>query len=63
MTQENGGPTAEEKGKGKAVDGEPSNGKKQDEVKRDKDGKLIDGKKDGELGLPEGTLVWSRRAR
>ena len=54
MARENGAPTAEEKGKGKAVERPVDGEKKPQEVKKDKDGKPI---KDGDakdLDLPEG---------
>ena len=55
MARGNGQPTAAEKGKGKAVEDDASaKDKKPDEQKKDKNGKLVDGKKDGEHGLPEG---------
>ena len=45
MAKENGAPTAAEKGKGKAEDGAIKDGKKPEEVKKDKDGKpLVNGK-------------------
>lgn len=50
MAKENGQPTAEEKGKGKAVDKTVDTEKKPEEVKKDKDGKpIVNGKK----GEPE----------
>ena len=50
MAKENGAPTAAEKGKGKMEDEKPSkNLKKQDDTKKDKDGKPIaNGKSDEE---------------
>ena len=50
MAKENGAPTAAEKGKGKMEDEKPSKSpKKQDDVKKDKDGKPIaNGKPDEE---------------
>jgi 26S proteasome regulatory subunit N1 len=50
MAKENGEPTAAEKGKGKAGDEKPSeDGKKMEEIKKDKDGKpIINGKKGDE---------------
>ncbi len=50
MAKENGEPTAAEKGKGKAADEKPSeDGKKMEEIKKDKDGKpIINGKKGDE---------------
>ena len=64
MVQENGRPTAEEKGKGKAAPNDAPNGdKKSEELRKGKDGKPIDGKKDGEPGLPEGMVLrYKRRA-
>ena len=56
MAQQKDGPTAEEKGKGKAVDNDVKNGdKSQEDPKKGKDGKLVNEKKDGEPELPEGT--------
>ena len=50
MAQENGAPSAEEKGKGKAEEEKLHNGKKPDEVKKDKDGKpVVNGTKGDEL--------------
>ena len=46
MAQENGAPSAAEKGKGKAGEAKPD--KKEDEIKFDKDGKLIPNGKKGE---------------
>ena len=57
MAKENGArpPTAEEKGKGKAVDKTTNGEKKQDEVKKDKDGKPIqNGVNAKDVELPEG---------
>lgn len=50
MAKESGKPSAEEKGKGKAVDDKVINGeKKTEEVKKDKDGKpIVNGKKNEE---------------
>ena len=49
MTKQNGEPTAAEKGKGKMVDNEAPDGKKQEDGNKDKDGKLIiNGKKKDE---------------
>ena len=58
MAKENGAPTAEEKGKGKAVEKPTVDGeKKSQEVKKDKDGKPIkDGKDAKDLELAEGPL-------
>ena len=55
MAKETGAPTAEEKGKGKAVD-KPVDGEKKDkDVKKDKDGKPIkDGVNAKDMELPEG---------
>ena len=48
MAQDGEQPKPVDKGKGKAVDGEPS---KAEEVKKDKDGKpLVNGKEDGVIG-------------
>ena len=64
MAQQKDGPTAEEKGKGKAVNNDTKNGEKsQDETKKGKDGKPVDGKKDGEVELPEGTKRSAEKAR
>ena len=46
MAQENGAPSEAEKGKGKAGEAKPD--KKEDEIKFDKDGKLIPNRKKGE---------------
>lgn len=47
MAQDGEPPKSLDKGKGKAVDGEPS---KAEEVKKDKDGKpLVNGKKEDEI--------------
>lgn len=55
MAKENGAPTAEEKGKGKAVDKSVDGDKKPQDVKKDKDGKPIkDGKDTKDLELPDG---------
>ncbi|CAF9913785.1 proteasome regulatory particle base subunit [Imshaugia aleurites] len=55
MAKENGAPTAAEKGKGKMEDGKPSDSpEKQDETKKDKDGKAIANGKPGDEPL-EGT--------
>ena len=55
MAKENGAPTAEEKGKGKAVEKPVDGEKKPQEVKKDKDGKPIKDGKDGkDLELAEG---------
>lgn len=57
MAKENGArpPTAEEKGKGKAVDKAVNGDKKQEEVKKDKDGKPIqNGENAKDSELPEG---------
>lgn len=49
MANENGEPTAAEKGKGKMVEKDAPDGKKSDEVIKDKDGKpLVNGKKGDE---------------
>ncbi|KAL8780332.1 MAG: hypothetical protein Q9203_000784 [Teloschistes exilis] len=49
MANENGEPTAAEKGKGKMVEKDAPDGKKSDEVMKDKDGKpLVNGKKGDE---------------
>ncbi|KAL8657574.1 MAG: hypothetical protein Q9226_001784 [Calogaya cf. arnoldii] len=49
MTKQNGEPTAAEKGKGKMVDNEAPDGKKQEDGNKDKDGKpIINGKKGDE---------------
>ncbi|KAL9597658.1 MAG: hypothetical protein Q9219_004985 [cf. Caloplaca sp. 3 TL-2023] len=49
MTKENGEPTAAEKGKGKMVEKETPDGKKSEEMNKDKDRKpLVNGKKDDE---------------
>jgi len=57
MPKENGAPMKEEKGKGKAKasDEKPVNGEKkaQEEVKKDKDGKPVDGKKGEEAAEEE----------
>ena len=46
MAKEKGGPTASEKGKGKAVDEKVVDGKKPEEAKKDKDGiPIVNGKK------------------
>lgn len=46
MTKQKGEPTAAEKGKGKMVDNETPEGKKQDGGNKDKDGKpTVNGKK------------------
>lgn len=46
MTKQNGEPTAAEKGKGKMVDNETPEGKKQDSGNKVKDGKpTVNGKK------------------
>ena len=60
MAQENGAPSAAEKGKGKAEEGKPKDGqKKQEEVKQDKDGKPVaNGAKGDEP--EEGTLAQLR---
>ena len=56
MAKENGAPTAAEKGKGKMEDDKPSDGpQKQDDTKKDKDGKPIANGKPGEEPL-EGML-------
>ena len=58
MAKENGAPTAEEKGKGKAVDKPIDVEKKEKEIKKDKDGKPIKNGGDGkDLELPEGVQV------
>lgn len=55
MAKENGAPTAAEKGKGKMEDEKPSNSpKKQDDTKKDKDGKPIANGKPGEEPLEGG---------
>ena len=55
MAKENGAPTAAEKGKGKMEDEKPSNSpKKQDDIKKDKDGKAIANGKPGEEPLEGG---------
>ncbi len=49
MAKENGAPTASEKGKGKVEDGAVKEGKKAEDSKKDKDGKLVaNGKGKGE---------------
>ena len=49
MAKENGAPTAAEKGKGKAVEEKATDGKKKEDVKKDKDGKpIVNGKKGDE---------------
>ncbi|KAL8693705.1 MAG: hypothetical protein Q9218_001506 [Villophora microphyllina] len=49
MAKENGEPTAAEKGKGKMVEKDAPDGKKSDEVMKDKDGKpMVNGKKGDE---------------
>lgn len=49
MANENGEPTAAEKGKGKMLEKDAPDGKKSDEVMKDKDGKpLVNGKKGDE---------------
>jgi 26S proteasome regulatory subunit N1 len=55
MAKENGArpPTAEEKGKGKAVD-KGTTEKKPEEVKKDKDGKPIQNGDKKDVELPEG---------
>ena len=69
MVQENGGPTAEQKGKGKAVDKDAKNGEKTlDDAMKNKqgkpeEGKPVDGKKDGEIWLPEGRELSHYRCR
>lgn len=56
MAKENGAPTAAEKGKGKMEDDKPSkSSKKQDDTKKDKDGKPLANGKPGEEPL-EGRL-------
>ena len=58
MAKENGAPTAAEKGKGKMEDDQPSGSpKKQDGVKKDKDGKPIADGKPGDEPL-EGMLSY-----
>lgn len=58
MAKENGAPTAAEKGKGKVEDEMPSYGpKKQDDAKKDKDGKPIANGKPGDEPL-EGILSY-----
>ena len=58
MAKENGAPTAAEKGKGKMEDDKPSSSsKKQDDTKKDKDGKPIANGKPGEEPL-EGILSY-----
>ena len=55
MAQEKGAPSAAEKGKGKAEEAKPRDGKKSDEVKKDNDGKPLmngakgDASEDGKL--------------
>ena len=45
MAKENGAPTTTEKGKGKTEDGAVKDGKKLEDIKKDKDGKpLVNGK-------------------
>lgn len=45
MAKENGAPTTAEKGKGKADESTAKDGKKPEEIKKDKDGKpLVNGK-------------------
>ena len=56
MAQENGQPTAEEKGKAVVKDTDAD--KKKDDAKKDKDGKLVDGKKENGLDLPEGMSLF-----
>jgi 26S proteasome regulatory subunit N1 len=58
MAQDGEPPKSVDKGKGKAVDGEPS---KTEEVKKDKDGKpLVNGKKeDGPVGGRLSALTWA----
>ena len=57
MAKETGAPTAEEKGKGKAVEKSVDGDKKQLEPKKDKDGKPIKDSKDAkDLELPEGSF-------
>ena len=58
MAKESGHPTAEEKGKGKAVDDNAANGENEaEEAKKGKDATpTINGKKDGDLNLPDGPL-------
>ena len=48
MAKENGQPSAEEKGKGKAVDEKTINGETAEDLKKDKDGKPIPNGKKGE---------------
>lgn len=58
MAKENGAPTAAEKGKGKMEDDTPSDSpKKQDGVKKDKDGKPVANGKPGDEPL-EGMLSY-----
>ena len=55
MAKENGGPTAEEKGKWKAVDKSTDGDKKPQDVKKDKDGKPVPNGVDAkDLEIPEG---------
>ncbi|KAL9640300.1 MAG: hypothetical protein Q9164_000350 [Protoblastenia rupestris] len=62
MAQENGAPSAAEKGKGKAEEAKPRDGKKSDEVKNDNDGKPLrngakgDTSEDEELSEEDQTL-------
>jgi 26S proteasome regulatory subunit N1 len=57
MAQDGEPPKSVDKGKGKALDGEPS---KPEEVKKDKDGKpLVNGKaEDGVIGGRPPALTW-----
>ena len=49
MAQENGAPSAAEKGKGKADESKPTDGKRNEDAKKDKDGKpIVNGTKGGE---------------
>lgn len=51
MAKDGEQPKSLDKGKGKAIDGEPTKPIKPEEVKKDKDGKpLVNGKEDGIIG-------------
>ena len=61
MAQDGEPPKSVDKGKGKAIDGEPS---KAEDVKKDKDGKpLVNGKQeDGVIGGRLSVLIWENLA-
>lgn len=66
MAKENGEPTAAEKGKGKMVEKNASDGKKSDEVMKDRDDKpLMNGKKGDEPqeGSPPSSPLASCRSK